>query len=194
VDLTVHILTRLGIAHAKPGRASSTEKSKELQRDSTALPCEHPATLPPRAAARRAGSRACPPPRIDAGEFAEHALMAWAPGFTRARVSQLMDLPRLAPHIQDGMPFLEVPPGSSPSASGRVRPRAEVARLARAAEAVGGHPSTSRRHVRKGGAIVRHPSWSPTARHGGCSSVRMCPKPCATKRLMENPTTPGGKG
>ena len=52
--------------------------------------------------------------RVDGGEFADHASMARALGFTRARVSQLMDLLLLAPDIQEEILALELPPGEQP--------------------------------------------------------------------------------
>ncbi len=52
--------------------------------------------------------------RVDSGEFADHATMARALGFTRARISQLMDLLLLAPDLQEEILFLEVPSGKQP--------------------------------------------------------------------------------
>src|SRR5262245_38864070 len=52
--------------------------------------------------------------RLDSGEFWDHADMARSLGFTRARVSQLMDLLLIAPDIQEEVLFLEFPPGSQP--------------------------------------------------------------------------------
>jgi hypothetical protein len=52
--------------------------------------------------------------RVDDGEFADYADMARALGFTRARITQLMDLLLLAPDIQDEILHLEVPPGAQP--------------------------------------------------------------------------------
>lgn len=52
--------------------------------------------------------------RVDSGEFADYAAMARDLGFTRARISQLMDLLLLAPDIQEEILFLEVPPGRQP--------------------------------------------------------------------------------
>jgi len=52
--------------------------------------------------------------RVDGGEFADHASMARALGFTRARISQLMDLLLLAPDIQEEILFLEMLPGGQP--------------------------------------------------------------------------------
>jgi hypothetical protein len=50
--------------------------------------------------------------RVDAGKFADHAAMARALGFTRARISQIMDLLLLAPDIQAEILHLEVEPGA----------------------------------------------------------------------------------
>lgn len=52
--------------------------------------------------------------RVDAGEFADYADMARALGFTRARITQLMDLLLLAPDIQHEILHLEVAPGAQP--------------------------------------------------------------------------------
>lgn len=50
--------------------------------------------------------------RVASGEFADYATMARALGFTRARITQLMDLLLLAPSIQEQILFLEVPAGA----------------------------------------------------------------------------------
>lgn len=52
--------------------------------------------------------------RVDAGEFRDYADMARALGFSRARVTQIMDLLLLAPDIQEEILFLEVAPGTQP--------------------------------------------------------------------------------
>lgn len=59
--------------------------------------------------------------RVDSGEFADYATMARALGFTRARVTQLMDMLLLAPDIQTEILFLEVPPGEQPISERRLR-------------------------------------------------------------------------
>ncbi len=93
-----------------------------------------------RARARRAAETAARPPRryparvarqlalahalqrrVDSGEFDDYATMARALGFTRARVTQLMDLLLLAPDIQAEILFLEVPPGEQPISERRLR-------------------------------------------------------------------------
>jgi hypothetical protein len=93
-----------------------------------------------RARARRAAEAAAKPPRcypariarqlalahalqrrVDAGEFADYATMARALGFTRARVTQIMDLLLLAPDIQAEILFLECPPGEQPISERRLR-------------------------------------------------------------------------
>lgn len=51
--------------------------------------------------------------RVDADER-DHATMARDLGFTRARISQLMDLLLLAPDLQEEILFLEVPSGKQP--------------------------------------------------------------------------------
>ena len=50
--------------------------------------------------------------RVDDGEFADYADMARALGFSRARITQMMDLLLLAPAIQEEILFLEVAPGA----------------------------------------------------------------------------------
>lgn len=52
--------------------------------------------------------------RLERGEFADFADMARQLGFTRARVTQLMDLLLLAPEVQEEILFLELPPGAQP--------------------------------------------------------------------------------
>jgi hypothetical protein len=52
--------------------------------------------------------------RLERGEFADFADMARQLGFTRARVTQLMDLLLLAPKVQEEILFLELPPGAQP--------------------------------------------------------------------------------
>ena len=52
--------------------------------------------------------------RLERGEFADFADMARQLGFTRARITQLMDLLLLAPEVQEEILFLELPPGAQP--------------------------------------------------------------------------------
>jgi len=52
--------------------------------------------------------------RVDDGEFADCADMSRALGFTRARVTQIMDLLLLAADIQEEILFLDVAPGAQP--------------------------------------------------------------------------------
>ncbi len=52
--------------------------------------------------------------RLERGEFVDFADMARQLGFTRARVTQLMDLLLLAPEVQEEILFLELPPGAQP--------------------------------------------------------------------------------
>jgi hypothetical protein len=61
--------------------------------------------------------------RVDEGEFADFADMARALGFTRARVTQLMDLLLLAPDIQEEILHLEVLPGAQPITERKLRDR-----------------------------------------------------------------------
>jgi hypothetical protein len=50
--------------------------------------------------------------QVDAGEFTNYADLARALGFTRARVTQIMDLLLIAPDIQEEILFLETKPGA----------------------------------------------------------------------------------
>ncbi|HYM98031.1 MAG TPA: hypothetical protein VET26_12075, partial [Candidatus Sulfotelmatobacter sp.] len=59
--------------------------------------------------------------RVDTGEFADYADMARALGFTRARVTQIMDLLLLAADIQEEILFLEIAPGAQPISERRLR-------------------------------------------------------------------------
>jgi hypothetical protein len=52
--------------------------------------------------------------RIEAGEFDDFATMARALGFTRARITQLMDLLLIAPEVLEEVLFLELPAGPQP--------------------------------------------------------------------------------
>ena len=56
--------------------------------------------------------------RLERGEFAD---MVRQLGFTRARVTQPMDLLLLAPEVQEELLFLEVPPGKQPLSERRLR-------------------------------------------------------------------------
>jgi len=60
--------------------------------------------------------------RLDARDFPDRAEMARALGFTRARISQLLDLLLLAPDIQEEILFLEYPPGTQPLSEADLRP------------------------------------------------------------------------
>lgn len=59
--------------------------------------------------------------RVEDGEFVDYADMARALGFTRARITQIMDLLLLAADIQEEILFLEVPPGAQPVSERAVR-------------------------------------------------------------------------
>jgi hypothetical protein len=52
--------------------------------------------------------------RLERGEFDDFATMSRALGFTRARITQLMDLLLIAPEILEEILFLELPPGAQP--------------------------------------------------------------------------------
>ncbi len=51
---------------------------------------------------------------IDAGEVEDRASLARNLGFTRARITQLLDLLLLAPDIQEALLDMQVPPGRDP--------------------------------------------------------------------------------
>jgi len=51
---------------------------------------------------------------IEAGDVRDQASLARALGFTRARISQLLDLTLLAPDIQEQVLFLEAVDGREP--------------------------------------------------------------------------------
>jgi hypothetical protein len=59
--------------------------------------------------------------RLDAGEFADFADMARALGFTRARITQIMDLLLLAPRLQELLLFLETPFSEQPPSEQKLR-------------------------------------------------------------------------
>jgi hypothetical protein len=61
--------------------------------------------------------------RVDTGEFADYADMARALGFTRARITQIMDLLLLAADIQEEILHLEVAPGAQPISERALRER-----------------------------------------------------------------------
>jgi len=52
--------------------------------------------------------------RLDAGEYRDYADIARQHGFTRARITQIMNLLLLAPDIQTEVLALRVPPGREP--------------------------------------------------------------------------------
>ena len=52
--------------------------------------------------------------RLERGEFDDFATMARALGFTRARITQLMDLLLIAPEVLEEVLFLELPAGPQP--------------------------------------------------------------------------------
>lgn len=52
--------------------------------------------------------------RLERGEFDDFATMSRALGFTRARITQLMDLLLIAPEILEEILFIEVPAGAQP--------------------------------------------------------------------------------
>jgi hypothetical protein len=59
--------------------------------------------------------------RVEDGEFVDYSDMSRALGFTRARITQIMDLLLLASDIQEEILFLEVPPGAQPVSERAVR-------------------------------------------------------------------------
>jgi hypothetical protein len=54
--------------------------------------------------------------RIQSGEFGNQAALARGLGFSRERISKIMDLLNLAPDIQEEILFLECAPGGQPAA------------------------------------------------------------------------------
>lgn len=68
---------------------------------------------------------------FDSGEVADQATLARRLGFSRARVTQLLDLLLLAPDIQEEILFAEVSPGRDPVTEHGLR---EVVRASRWAE------------------------------------------------------------
>jgi hypothetical protein len=98
---------------------------KSRKRAAAAAAARPPRLYPARVARQLALAHALQR-RVDAGEFADYADMARALGFTRARITQLMDLLLLAPDIQHEILHLEVPPGAQPISERALR--AEVLR------------------------------------------------------------------
>jgi ParB-like chromosome segregation protein Spo0J len=82
------------------GFATRTKRTRALQQKAPEPP------YPARVARELALAHALQA-RLDAGEFRDHADMARALGFTRARVSQIMDLLLLAPDIQEEVLFAD---------------------------------------------------------------------------------------
>lgn len=83
--------------------------TKARKRAAARTPRRHPARIARQVALAHALQR-----RVDDGEFADYADMARALGFTRARVTQIMDLLLLAPDIQDEILHIEVARGAQP--------------------------------------------------------------------------------
>ena len=71
-----------------------------------------PPTLYPSRVARQLALAHALQCRLAAGEFRNPAAMARALGFTRARITQLLNLLLLAPDIQEEILFLELPAGN----------------------------------------------------------------------------------
>ncbi len=63
---------------------------------------------------------------IDSGEVADQAAVARPLGPTRARLTQLLDLTRLAPDIQERVVALEAPAGAEPLSERALRPAARA--------------------------------------------------------------------
>lgn len=91
-------MTEVAVAFAFP---------RERRQAKLAAPKSYPARV-----ARQLALAHAPQRRVDRGEFVDHADLARALGFTRARISQLMNLLLLAPDIQEEILFLEMPPGT----------------------------------------------------------------------------------
>ncbi len=105
-------MTEIAIAFEPKVRARARRNAEAAVRP----PRRYPARVARQLALAHALQR-----RVDSGEFADYASMARALGFTRARVTQLMDLLLLAPDIQAEILFLEVPPGEQPISERRLR-------------------------------------------------------------------------
>jgi hypothetical protein len=93
---------------AVPGEPIARARAREAA-EAAVAPRRYPARIARQLALAHALQR-----RVDAGEFADYAAMARAFGFTRARISQIMDLLLLAPDIQAEILQLEVEPGAQP--------------------------------------------------------------------------------
>ncbi len=83
--------------------------TKARKRAAARTPRRYPARIARQLALAHALQR-----RVNDGEFSDYADMARSLGFTRARVTQIMDLLLLAADIQEEILFLEVTPGAQP--------------------------------------------------------------------------------
>ena len=92
--------------------------TKARKRAAARTPRRYPARIARQLALAHALQR-----RVDDGEFADYADMARALGFTRARITQIMDLLLLAPGIQEEILFLEIVPGVQPISERALRDR-----------------------------------------------------------------------
>jgi hypothetical protein len=81
---------------------------------------EGPVVYPARVARQLALAHALQQ-RLDAREFHHYADMARVLGFTRARITQLMNLLLLAPDVQEEILFLELPAGEQPIHESQLR-------------------------------------------------------------------------
>jgi hypothetical protein len=88
-------------------RASA--RARRAAKAKTAAPRRYPARIARQVALAFSLRR-----RLERGEFYDFATMARALGFTRARITQFMDLLLIAPEILEEILFLELPAGAQP--------------------------------------------------------------------------------
>jgi hypothetical protein len=87
----------------------ASARARRVAEAKAAAPRRYPARIARQVALAHALRR-----RLERGEFADFADMARQFGFTRARVTQLMDLLLLAPEVQEEILLLELPAGAQP--------------------------------------------------------------------------------
>ena len=87
----------------------SIARARRAAEAKTAAPRRYPARIARQVALAFSLRR-----RLARGEFDDFATMSRALGFTRARITQLMDLLLIAPEILEEILFLEVPAGAQP--------------------------------------------------------------------------------
>lgn len=87
----------------------SSARARRAASAKTRVPRRYPARIARQVALAFALRR-----RVESGEFDDFASMARALGFTRARITQLMDLLLIAPEVLEEILFLELPAGAQP--------------------------------------------------------------------------------